>query len=89
MKRLSLPRLLAVALLAPAALTACNTGTNTGDTNVEAGVHKSSDPDPGQATLSDSATSGLRRDTTRTPTGRQVYENAADAKDRNNDGVAD
>lgn len=85
----SLPRVLAVLLLASAALTACNTGTKSGDTNVEAGTNKSSDPDPGQSTTSDSATSGLQRDTSRTPTGRQLYENAANAKDRNNDGVAD
>lgn len=53
MKQL-LPRVLALALLASAALTACNTGTKTGDTNVEAGANKSGDPDPGQSTQSDS-----------------------------------
>lgn len=88
MKRTLLPRLLA-ALLVSATFSACDTGTKAGDTNVETGDYKTKDPDPGQSTLSDSATAGLQRDTANRPTGRQVYEKAADAKDRNNDGIAD
>lgn len=80
--------MLAAALLATS-LTACNTGTSTGDTNVESGASKTKDPDPGQTTVSDSATAGLQRDTTTGPTGRQQYEKAADAVDRDKDGIAD
>ncbi|QNH62853.1 hypothetical protein [Hymenobacter sediminicola] len=83
-------RPLLLSLLAATTLfSACNTGTSTGDTNVETGAYKTKNPDPGQSTSSDSATAGLQRDTTNTPTGRQVYEKAADAKDRNRDGIAD
>jgi predicted small secreted protein len=89
MKRPSLSGVLAAALLLATSLTACNTGTSTGDTNVETGAYKKKDPDPGQMTTSDSATAGLQRDTATGPTGRQQYENAADAVDRNKDGVAD
>ncbi|WBO83551.1 hypothetical protein [Hymenobacter yonginensis] len=89
MKRPSLPGMLAAALLLATSLTACNTGTSTGDTNVETGAAKTKDPDPGQPTTSDSATAGLQRDTTASPTGRQQYEKAADAVDRDKDGIAD
>lgn len=88
MKRPLLFGVLAATLLATS-LTACNTGTATGDTNVESGANKTKDPDPGQSTTSDSATSGLQRDTTNSPTGRQLYEQAGEAVDRNRDGIAD
>ncbi|SHI72043.1 hypothetical protein SAMN02745146_1493 [Hymenobacter daecheongensis DSM 21074] len=74
-------------LLGCASLSACNTGTGSGDTNVERGADKTKDPDPGQRASSN--TSGLPTDTTRTTTGKDLYDNAATAKDRNNDGLAD
>ncbi|WP_375436992.1 hypothetical protein [uncultured Hymenobacter sp.] len=86
------PRLLVVAaLLTAASLTSCNTGSDSGATNVERDSYKDNDSDDMQASASgsDSATAGLQRDTTRTPSNRQVYEGAADRKDRNNDGLAD
>lgn len=91
MKALLSLRSAAAALLLSTALftTACDTGTGTGETNVERGDNKRKDPDPGQTTNSDSATAGLRRDTTGRPTGRQQYEAASEAKDRNRDGLAD
>lgn len=91
MKRLLSLRSVATALLLSSALftTACDTGTGTGETNVELGDNKRKDPDPGMTTNSDSATAGLRRDTTGRPTGRQQYEAAGEAKDRNRDGLAD
>lgn len=89
MKRSSFLSLLAATVFLASSLTACNTGTATGDTNVESGANKTKDPEPGQATASDSAAAGLQRDTAAGPTGRQVYENAADAVDRNKDGIAD
>ncbi|UOQ65705.1 hypothetical protein [Hymenobacter volaticus] len=92
MKYSSTPRLLiAAALLATASLTACNTGNDTGDTNVERDSYKDNDSNDMQASssASDSATAGLQRDTSNTPSNRKVYEDAADRKDRNNDGLAD
>ncbi|MBC8084896.1 MAG: hypothetical protein H7Z21_16990 [Hymenobacter sp.] len=92
MSHFFLPRLLAAAaLLTTVSLTACNTGDGTGATNVESGDNKSNDPTALQPATSgdDSATSGLRPDTSRTPSTRQVYEEAADRIDRNNDGIAD
>lgn len=92
MKYSSTPRLMiAAALLATASLTACNTGNDAGDTNVERGSQKNRDSDQlnTATSSSDSATSGLQRDTSHAPSNRQVYEGAADRKDRNNDGLAD
>ncbi|RSK37087.1 hypothetical protein [Hymenobacter metallilatus] len=91
MKTLNFLRPLAVAVLLVTTVSACNTGTGTGDTNVERGAEKSLDPANNQpATVADdSAASGLRRDTSAGPTGRQQYEQAADTKDRNHDGIAD
>lgn len=74
-------------LLASASLTACNTGTGSGDTNVERGADKTKDPDPGQNSTSN--TNGQAGDTTQNPTGQQLYDRAGDAKDRNNDGIED
>ncbi|WP_139925631.1 hypothetical protein [Hymenobacter sp. DG01] len=85
-------RLIAATALLAGPLTACNTGNEAGDTNVERGAAKDLGMDtnmPSQNPSADSATSGMNRDTMKTPTGRQVYEGAADRKDRNNDGLAD
>jgi len=84
-------RPLVAAALLTSLVSACNTGTETGATNVERGAEKSLDPAAHQnATLAaDSATSGLSRDTTGGPTGRQQYEQAGETTDRDHDGLAD
>lgn len=90
MKSLFRLRPLATALVFTAALTACNTGSETGATNVERGTNKSMDPGdmrPDNAGA-DSAASGLNPDTSRT-TIQEQYENSSNAKDRNRDGLAD
>lgn len=91
MKTLLTFRPLAVAALLGLLVSACNTGSGSGDTNVERGSEKSLDPANQQnaAVSADSATSGLAADTAAGPTGRQQYESATDRKDRNNDGLAD
>lgn len=88
----SLRLLAAAALLLTAPLTACNTGTEAGDTNVERGSQKDKDPaaalTQGQVN-GDSTTAGIKTENENAPTGREVYEDAANRKDRNNDGIAD
>ena len=83
-------RLLTLTFLAATALSACSSGTDAGDTNVERGYTKKG-PAAGQdGTLGgDSATAGLRRDTTHRVTGKDLYKAAGEAKDRNHDGIAD
>ncbi|GGG29289.1 hypothetical protein GCM10011378_02450 [Hymenobacter glacieicola] len=79
-------------MLLTTSLTACDTGDKAGDTNVERGDAKDLGMDtnmPSQNPAADSATSGMNRDTMKVPTGRQVYEDGASRKDRNNDGLAD
>lgn len=89
MKRFTFPSLLAaVALLAATALSSCDTGTEKGATNVERGDYKTKDPDPGRSTNGDSVAGGVQRQPD-APTGRDVYEDAADRKDRDNNGLAD
>lgn len=84
-------RFITAAVLLAGPLTACNTGNEAGDTNVERGSAKDLgvEPTSPQNASADSATSGLSADTAKTPTGRQVYEEGASRKDRNNDGLAD
>ncbi|MFD1871244.1 hypothetical protein [Hymenobacter bucti] len=96
-------RLLVVAAALPLALSACNSGGNVGDTNVEKGSAKAIEPnnqpsrtsaDNGDAMSQgsangDSLTAGLSRDTTNRPTGKQLFNAADRAKDRNHDGIAD
>lgn len=91
MKRSLSLRPLAAAVLLLSLVSACNTGTDTGATNVERGAEKSLDPASRQnATLAaDSAASGLSRDTSAGPTGRQQYEQAGQTTDRDHDGLAD
>ena len=85
-------RPLVVACAITATLSACSSGTKEGDTNVERGYTKQR---PTTITAEgvpngDSATSGTNRATgPRQPTGKEVYKAAADAKDRNHDGIAD
>lgn len=96
-------RLLTLAAALPLALSACNTGTKAGDTNVELGSAKAIEPnnepsrtssDNGDASNvtannADSLTAGISRDTTHRPTGRQQFDNAAKSRDKNHDGLAD
>ncbi|MBX0291260.1 hypothetical protein K3G63_12475 [Hymenobacter sp. HSC-4F20] len=92
MKTAAFLRMLTAAALLTAPLTACNTGDKPGDTNVESGDAKDLGMSPNrenESVAGDSATSGMNRDTMKAPTGRQVYEEGADRKDKNNDGLAD
>ena len=83
-------RLLALAAALPLALSACNTGGNTGDTNVESGAAKKmTDNHPDTPMNGDSLAAGISRDTTNRPTGKELYNNANMAKDKNHDGLAD
>ncbi len=96
-------RLLGLAAALPLAISACNSGTKPGDTNVERGSAKDleSNNQPSRtskdngdgANLSsnnaDSLAAGLTRDTTNRPTGKQLFNAADRAKDRNHDGLAD
>ena len=88
MKRSLLPGLLAAALLTTT-LTACDTGSKPGDTNVEESKFKDKNPNEDHTTRSDSATLALKTEATENPTGREIYENADEYTDRNNDGKAD
>lgn len=83
------PALLAAFCLS-ASLMSCNTGTEAGDTNVESGAVKTKDPGAAQPSTvaDDSITSGTSRQNPG-PSNRQIYEDAANRKDRNNDGIAD
>ena len=80
----------AVAFALTATLSACSSGTNDGDTNVERGYNKKG-PAAGQdGTMGgDSVTAGLSADTAKRPTGQELYKAAGEAQDRNHDGIAD
>lgn len=83
-------RLLVLAAALPLALSACNTGTKSGDTNVELGSAKKMEENaPQQPKNGDSLAAGIPRDTTNRPTGKELYKAADRAKDRNHDGIAD
>ena len=80
----------AVACALTATLSACSTGTKEGDTNVERGDTKKGIGAGTDGVINgDSATAGLARDTTKRPTGKDLYKAAGEAKDRNHDGLAD
>lgn len=79
-------RPLALACALTATLSACNSGTKEGSTNVERGNAKKN---PAATTDGDSTTAGLTRDTIHHVTGKELYKAAGDAKDRNHDGIAD
>ncbi len=82
-------RLLALAAALPLTLSACNTGGNTGDTNVETGASKKmTDNHPDGPKNGDSLAAGIARDTS-AHTGKELYNNADKAKDKNHDGLAD
>jgi hypothetical protein len=96
-------RLLALAAALPLALSACSSGGDTGDTNVERDAAKAreSNAEPSRSSAEsgdasnathpngDSLAAGLSRDTTNRPTGREQFDNAAKSRDRNHDGLAD
>ena len=73
-----------------ASLSACSSGTDDGDTNVERGSTKTGPAATADGVASgDSATAGLSRDTVKHTTGKDLYKAAGDAKDHNHDGLAD
>ncbi len=79
-----LPRLLvAAALLSSTALASCHTGNDTGENNTERNSLKNKDSDRLQTSGSsgDSATSGTQPNSEKTPSTREVYEQAADRVD--------
>jgi hypothetical protein len=83
-------RLLALAAALPLALSACNSGGNTGDTNVELGSNKKGPTAPQDGTHNgDSLAAGIPRDTTNRPTGKELFNAADRSKDKNHDGLAD
>lgn len=93
-------RLLGLAAVLPLALSACNSGTKAGDTNVERSSAKKleSNYEPSrvgdgasgsQTNNGDSLAAGISRDTTRRPTGKQIFNSTDRAVDRNHDGIAD
>ena len=83
-------RLLALAAALPLALSACHTGTDAGDTNVEQGSAKVRDTNhPEQVANGDSMAAGIPRDTSSSPSAKQTFEATSKAVDNNHDGVAD
>jgi len=83
-------RLLALAAAFPLALSACNSGGDAGDTNVEKGSAKKMEENaPEPAANADSLAAGIARDTTHRPTGKELFDNAAKSRDRDHDGLAD
>lgn len=80
----------ALLALSLAGLAACNTGTQAGDTNVELSSPKKMTANTPQGKVNgDSLAAGIPRDTSKRPTGKQIYQNANKATDRNHDGIAD
>ena len=80
----------AVACAVTATFSACSSGTKEGSTNVERGYTKKGPAAKADGVANgDSTTAGLRRDTTRHITGKDLYKAASEAKDRNHDGIAD
>ncbi|KUG06433.1 hypothetical protein [Solirubrum puertoriconensis] len=79
---------LGAALLLAAGLTACSTGTESGDTNVERG-HEKIALDPGARHPSGGVDSTRMQRDTATSFRERQYQNARNRKDRNNDGIAD
>ncbi|GAB3836967.1 hypothetical protein [Hymenobacter jeollabukensis] len=81
-------RTLGAALLLAAGLSACSTGTESGDTNVERGTEKVA-RDPGaQSANGGIDTMRAQRDTAVSAQER-LYDKSRNRKDRDNDGKAD
>ncbi|GAA4503989.1 hypothetical protein GCM10023172_29720 [Hymenobacter ginsengisoli] len=82
--------LLGSALAFSSLLSACSDSPKPGSANVEMGSLKGEHASGHQGTPNgDSLTAGLSRDTSRYPTGKQIYKNASRSADQNHDGVAD
>jgi hypothetical protein len=96
-------RLLGLLAILALPFASCSSGTKDGDTNVENGSakhiepnnepsrvsHNSGDPEGPNASNGDSLAAGIARDTTHRPTGKQIFNSADRAIDRNHDGIAD
>jgi hypothetical protein len=96
-------RLLGLLAVLALPFASCSSGNKPGDTNVEKGstkkleaenepsrVSNESGDASGHATNNgDSLAAGLSRDTTHRPTGKQIFNKADRAIDRNHDGIAD
>jgi hypothetical protein len=81
-------RYLGAALLLAAGLSACSTGTESGDTNVETG-HDKYPRNPGAQTANDGVdTARVQRDAAVSEQER-MYQNTSGRKDHDNDGKAD
>lgn len=80
-------RTLGAALLVAASLSACSTGTESGDTNVETGTSKEA-RDPSGLHPTDVDSARAQRDTA-TSDQERLYDNSRNRKDRDNDGKAD
>jgi hypothetical protein len=96
-------RLLGMLAVVALPLASCSSGTKPGDTNVEKGSTKKLEPETEPSRVSndagdgsghktnngDSLAAGIARDTTHRPTGKQIFNKADRAMDRNHDGIAD
>ncbi|MCC3157782.1 hypothetical protein LJ737_11080 [Hymenobacter sp. 15J16-1T3B] len=81
-------RTLGAALLLAAGLSACSTGTDSGDTNVERGTEKKA-LDPGAEHPTGGIDSARVQRDTAVSAQERLYDNARDRKDHDNDGKAD
>lgn len=81
-------RTLGAALLLAAGLSACSTGTESGDTNVERG-HEKAPLDPGAEHPTGGIDSARVQRDTATSAQERIYDNSRNRKDRDNDGKAD
>lgn len=89
MKNLRLPALILMTATT-LGLSACNSGTGTGDTNVERAQFKKGPAAPEDGTpAGDSATAGMRRAPAQKVSGKEQFEKADMTTDRNHDGLAD
>lgn len=77
-------------LAATVSLSACNSGTDKGDTNVESsGAKENTSAQTDGTPAGDSATSGMRRAPSTQVSGKEQFEKADQTVDRNKDGLAD
>lgn len=89
MKTLSLAAL-TLSIAAALSLSACNSGTTAGDTNVERAQAKKGPTAPESGTpTGDSATAGMQRAPKSKVSGKEQFEKADQTTDRNHDGLAD
>ncbi|RTQ53254.1 hypothetical protein EJV47_00495 [Hymenobacter gummosus] len=81
-------RYLGAALLLTAGLSACSTGTESGDTNVETG-HDKYPRNPGAQTANDGIDSGRVQREGAVSEQERMYQNGSERQDHDNDGKAD